>query len=200
MGALRVIGPSEYRRVPWKNGGGITEDVLLLPDGAAHADFDVRISRAPIVEEGPFSAFPGIDRHITRLSTNPLSLAFAQETRTLARLEPFYFDSALQPRSVLADGPAEVLNVMTRRGRWHAQVMPATAGNGPLLAAPEGGMVMLYAVTGTWQVGDAAGAVLVRPGETLLAREAQTLRVSGEPSGEAVVAFLTPTGARGEAA
>ncbi|WP_371344990.1 HutD family protein [Ancylobacter sp. IITR112] len=200
MNGLRVIGPAEHRLVPWKNGGGITRDVLLLPEGASHEDFDLRISLAPIVAEGPFSSFPGIDRHITRLSANPLSLAFAQETRALARLEPFYFDSVLQPRSLLQDGPAEVLNVMTRRGRWHAQVMPATGGNGPLLAAPEGGRVMLHAVTGIWQVGDAAGAVLVRPGETLLAADAQTLRVSCEPAGEAVVAFLTPTGARAAAA
>ncbi len=200
MSALRVIGPSDYRRVPWKNGGGITQDVLLLPDGASHDDFDVRISLAPIVEEGPFSSFPGIDRHITRLSANALSLAFAQETRALNRLEPLYFDSVLQPRSLLPEGPAEVINVMTRRGRWHAQVMPATGGNGPLLAAPEGGLVMLHAVTGTWQVGNAAGSVLVRPGETMLAGDAQTLRVSCEPSGEAVVAFLTPTGARSHAA
>lgn len=200
MSALRVIGPSDYRRVPWKNGGGITQDVLLLPDGASHDDFDVRISLAPIVEEGPFSSFPGIDRHITRLSANALSLAFAQETRVLNRLEPLYFDSVLQPRSLLPEGPAEVINVMTRRGRWHAQVMPATGGNGPLLAAPEGGLVMLHAVTGTWQVGNAAGSVLVRPGETMLAGDAQTLRVSCEPSGEAVVAFLTPTGARSHAA
>ena len=200
MSALRVIGPSDYRRVLWKNGGGITQDVLLLPDGASHDDFDVRISLAPIVEEGPFSSFPGIDRHITRLSANALSLAFAQETRALNRLEPLYFDSVLQPRSLLPEGPAEVINVMTRRGRWHAQVMPATGGNGPLLAAPEGGLVMLHAVTGTWQVGNAAGSVLVRPGETMLAGDAQTLRVSCEPSGEAVVAFLTPTGARSHAA
>lgn len=200
MSALRVIGPSDYKRVPWKNGGGVTQDVLLLPDGATHEDFDIRISLAPIVEEGPFSSFPGIDRHITRLSRAPLSLAFAQETRPLARLEPLYFDSVLQPRSVLTEGPTEVINVMTRRGRWHAQVMPAAAGHGPLLAAPEGGLVVLHAVTGTWQVGDAAGSALVRPGETLLAGDAQTLRISCDPTGEALVAFLTPTGARGDAA
>lgn len=200
MSALRVIGPSDYRRVKWKNGGGVTQDVLLLPDGATHEDFDIRISLAPIVEEGPFSSFPGIDRHITRLSPTPLALAFANGTKELARLEPLYFDSVLQPRSVLAEGPAWVINVMTRRGRWHAQVMPATAGHGPLLAAPEGGLVVLHAVTGTWQIGDAAGSVLVRPGETLVAGEAQTLRISCDPAGEAVVAFLTPTGARGDAA
>ncbi|TCK30910.1 hypothetical protein EV667_1014 [Ancylobacter aquaticus] len=200
MSALRVIGPSDYRRVPWKNGGGVTQDVLLLPEGASHEDFDVRISLAPIVEEGPFSSFPGIDRHITRLSTTPLALAFANGTRALARLEPLYFDSVLQPHSLLPEGPAWVINVMTRRGRWHAQVMPATGGNGPLLAAPEGGLVMLHAVTGTWQVGDAVGSVLVRPGETMVAGDAQTLRISCDPTGEAVVAFLTPTGARGNAA
>ncbi|WP_428028943.1 HutD/Ves family protein [Ancylobacter sp.] len=200
MGALRIIRPADYSRVPWKNGGGITEDVLLLPEGSSHDDFDVRISLAPIVEEGPFSSFPGIDRHITRLSRNGLGLAFANGTRALARLEPLYFDSVQQPRSVLPDGPAWVINVMTRRGRWNAQVMPAAAANGPLLAAPEGGMVILHAVTGVWQVGDAAGAVLVHPGETMVAGDEPTLRVSCDPTGEALIAFLAPTGAREKSA
>lgn len=200
MSALRIIRPADYRRVPWKNGGGITQDVLLLPDDASHDDFDVRISLAPIVEEGPFSSFPGIDRHITRLSRAPLSLAFAQETRELKRLEPLYFDSVQQPRSVLPDGPAQVINVMTRRGRWNAQVMPAAAANGPLLAAPEGGMVILHAVTGIWQVGDALGSLLVEPGETMVAGDEATLRISCGPAGEALVAFLSPTGPRRETA
>ncbi|GLK73903.1 HutD family protein [Ancylobacter dichloromethanicus] len=197
MSVLRVIRPSDYRRVPWKNGGGMTQDVLMLPEGASHEDFDVRVSLAPIVEEGRFSSFPGIDRHITRLSGNGLGLTFANGTRELNRLEPFYFDSVQQPRAALPDGPAWVINVMTRRGRWHAQVMPAAASNGPLLAAPEGGMVILHAVTGIWQVGDAAGSVLVHPGETLVASDEPTLRTSCEPTGEALIAFLAPTGPRG---
>ncbi|MFD2140884.1 HutD family protein [Ancylobacter oerskovii] len=191
--SLKVLTMSDYAVTPWKNGGGITRDVFLFPEGATHESFDIRLSLAPIVTEGAFSSFPGIDRHITRLSAASLGLAFGTETRELKRLEPLYFDSVLQPRSVLAEGPAQVLNVMTRRGRWNAQVMPVVGATEPLLAVPDGGFVVLHAVSGTWQVGDRVGSAIVRPGETLVSREEATLRASSQRDGEAIVAFLSPT-------
>ncbi len=193
MSGLTVLRASDYKVTPWKNGGGITQDVLLLPKGATQDDFDIRVSLAPIVTEGAFSSFPGVDRHITLLTRERLDLVFGTESVTLARLEPLHFDSVQQPVSRLPDGAVRVLNVMTRRGRWTAQVMPACGGKEPLLAVPEGGLVVLHAVTGTWQVSDRLGAALVRPGETLLAHDGGTLRASCDVSGEAVVAFLSPS-------
>lgn len=192
MSWIKVLTASDYIVTPWKNGGGVTSDVFLYPEGAGHGDFDIRLSLAPIVEEGAFSSFPGIDRHITRLSDAPLSLVFGPETRELKRLEPLYFDSVQAPHSRLPEGPARVLNVMTRRGRWNAQVMPAYGATEPLLAAPDGGFVVLHAVSGTWQVGHRLGSALVRPGETLVSREESTLRASSGREGEAIVAFLSP--------
>lgn len=196
MSWLRVLKAADYKTTPWKNGGGVTQDILLLPEDSTQENFDIRLSLAPIVTEGPFSSFPGIDRHITLLSSGALDLVFGSETRSLKRLEPLYFDSVQQPVSKLPEGAVRVLNVMTRRGRWHAQVMPASGGKEPLLAAPDGGLVILHAVTGVWQVGHSLGAALVHPGETLVSREESTLRASCDASGEAMVAFLSPTGSR----
>ena len=196
MSWIKVLTASDYKVTPWKNGGGVTQDVLLMPEGTGHEDFDIRLSLAPIVEEGAFSSFPGIDRHITLLTRERLSLAFGNDARELRRLEPLYFDSVHQPRSILPDGPVRVFNVMTRRGRWNAQVMPVTGTSEPLLAAPDDGLVVLHAVSGTWQVGHDLGSAVVRPGETLVSSEEATLRASGERTGEAIVAFLVPTGFR----
>ncbi|QIB34993.1 HutD/Ves family protein [Ancylobacter pratisalsi] len=197
MGWIKVLTTSDYKVTPWKNGGGVTQDVLLMPEGATHENFDIRLSIAPIVSEGAFSSFPGVDRHITLLTGERLGLSFGAETRQLKRLEPFYFDSVQQPQSLLPDGPVRVFNIMTRRGRWNAQVMPASGTTEPLLAAPDEGLVVLHAVSGTWQVGHALGSVVVRPGDTLVSSEEATLRASCEPAGDAIVAFLTPTGSRG---
>jgi len=194
MGWIKVLTAADYRATPWKNGGGITQDVLLLPPGAGPEDFDIRLSLAPIVADGPFSAFPGIDRHITLLGEAPLSLELGGDWRALQPMVPFYFDGALKPRARLGGGPARAFNIMTRRGRWNAQVMPATGTVEPLLAAPDGGLVVLHAVSGTWQVGHALGAALVRQGETLVSSEEAPLHASCGPAGEAVVAFLSPTG------
>jgi environmental stress-induced protein Ves len=193
MPRFQVLRPADYKLTPWKNGAGVTQDVLLLPPGATQEDFDIRLSLAPIVEEGPFSSFPGIDRHITLVSDGQLSLLFGGEERRLERLKPLYFDSVQAPVSHLGAGPVRVLNVMTRRGRWNAQVMAITGASDPLLSPPESGHVVLYAVTGKWQVSDRTGTVIVEQGATLITREEGTLRATCDRDGEAVVAFLSPT-------
>ncbi|HSI39526.1 MAG TPA: HutD family protein [Xanthobacteraceae bacterium] len=192
MPRLERLTPADYRDIAWKNGGGVTSDILLYPQGASHEDFDIRVSLAPIVAAGPFSSFPGIDRHITLLSGNGLVLVFETAEHALARLSPFYFDSVLAPVSRLNDGPVRVLNVMTRRGRWNAQVMAISASGDPLLTPPEGGHAVLYAVAGLWQVSDGDAVVRIEPGDTLLSHGDATLRATCEPGGEAVVAFLSP--------
>ena len=52
---------------PWKNGGGVTREILSWPPGSTVANFDWRVSIAHIASSGPFSAFPGVDRVITLL-------------------------------------------------------------------------------------------------------------------------------------
>ena len=44
---------------PWRNGGGVTRELLAWPDGG---DWRVRVSVADIDADGPFSAFPGVER------------------------------------------------------------------------------------------------------------------------------------------
>ena len=91
----RIIAPSELRLTPWKNGLGTTADVLLFPEGSSHDTFDIRVSLATITSESDFSAFPGVDRWITRLGRNRLSLVFDDgDVRALSRMEPLLFDSA----------------------------------------------------------------------------------------------------------
>ena len=43
-------------------GGGSTTEIAVAPPGAGFDDFDWRVSLATITQDGPFSAFPGIDR------------------------------------------------------------------------------------------------------------------------------------------
>jgi uncharacterized protein len=56
---------ADYTRQPWKNGRGTTTELWRLErDG----QLIVRLSRAAVVEDGPFSVFPGIERSLTVLS------------------------------------------------------------------------------------------------------------------------------------
>ena len=57
---------------PWRNGGGETREIVSWPPGAQ--DFDWRASIATIAQDGPFSAFTGIDRSITLLEGDGVRL------------------------------------------------------------------------------------------------------------------------------
>ena len=77
MPTLVHLTAADVRRVPWKNGRGVTEELLVLPDSAtfARGDFDVRISKATVSEPGPFSSFPGFDRVLVVTAGAGLRLA-----------------------------------------------------------------------------------------------------------------------------
>ena len=82
---------------PWKNGGGVTREVLCLPEGSGFERFDWRVSIAHIASSGPFSSFPGVDRVITLLEGAGVHLRSADgaiDHRLDTPLAPFAF----QPR------------------------------------------------------------------------------------------------------
>ena len=49
----------------WKNGGGVTREIVASPEGAPLDAFDWRVSLADVSADGPFSSFPGVDRTLT---------------------------------------------------------------------------------------------------------------------------------------
>lgn len=98
--------------VPWKNGGGITRD--LVSDGA---NARWRLSLADIESDGPFSDYPGIERWFVVVCGAGVELAFA-DRRVLLRVgdEPLRFDGTRGPRCRLIDGPTRDLNLLLRSG------------------------------------------------------------------------------------
>lgn len=184
---MRLLTSQDYRKTPWKNGGGVTEDVLLLPPGSSHEDFEIRISRAPIVDESRFSVFHGIDRTITRLGENPLTLCFADGSETeLAYLSPVSFDSALAPASRLPAGASRVMNVMTRRGRWRSTVSVLRADR-QRQEIPSGGMVVVHAAKGSCTV---AGRK-VAEGDTAIVEDLVDVLVAADDDGACLVAVIS---------
>src|SRR4029453_7140835 len=64
---VRLLTPNDYRSRPWKNGAGRTTEIAVHPAGAGLDAFAWRVSIASVERNGPFSAFPGIDRTIVLL-------------------------------------------------------------------------------------------------------------------------------------
>lgn len=122
---MRVLRAAERVASPWKNGGGITREVAAWPPGAGFDDFAWRVSMAEVRVDGPFSAFPGVDRILAVLEGR---LALAVEGVGAFDLTPasppaaFPGDAATVGR--MLGGPVLDLNVMLRRGvaRAHVEV------------------------------------------------------------------------------
>jgi environmental stress-induced protein Ves len=179
---MRLIMPSEYRSMPWKNGGGTTWEVAIHPPAADWESFLWRISIAEIARDGDFSSLAGIDRVLVVLAGNGMALTGAGDRPIEMRPHDCVaFAGEAHVRSRLLDGPTRDFNVMTRRGAARASVrvvrderavMPA-AGTYVCHAASRacacrvagttidvGEACTLVSDTGTFEV-DASGAVAI---------------------------------------
>lgn len=119
---IRVLRAADRVAVPWKNGGGVTREVAIWPEGSGFTDFDWRISIAEVRDAGPFSVFENIDRNLTILEGR-MALAFAERTIDLdTQSAPFAFPGDVTCHGTPIGGVVNDLNVMTRRGRCTAMV------------------------------------------------------------------------------
>jgi len=128
--ALTHLPASGRLSVPWKNGGGETQEIAVFPDGAGMDDFQWRISQAVVSAAGAFSVFPGIDRHLTLLSGS-LRLDINGVRRDLCPGESVRFAGDVPVRGDPAGTHATDLNIMTRRGAFAAEVAEIAPG-GPV--------------------------------------------------------------------
>lgn len=109
------LGAADYRRMPWANGRGTTVEMLRIdaPDGSLL----VRLSMASVVEDGPFSLFPGIERNLTVLSGPGFRLEGEGIALDCRPLVPVAFPGDVPVRAIGTGGVAsEDFNVMTARG------------------------------------------------------------------------------------
>lgn len=126
---MRILRRANYRRMPWKNGLGVTEEVIADPPESDIGNFGWRISIAHVGTDGPFSLFPGVDRTITLLDGGGLFLDLQDRTVELDRKgEPFAFAGELSISSRNKAGPTIDLNVMTRRGQYRHVMKRLDAG------------------------------------------------------------------------
>ena len=103
--------------MPWKNGGGITRELLSWPPGVA--DWHWRISVAQVDKDGPFSVFEGVQRWFAVLDGAGVQLALGQgevvhTQRLTSHSEAFCFDGAVPVDCTLIDGSTQDFNLMVR--------------------------------------------------------------------------------------
>jgi uncharacterized protein len=109
---LQIIRKSSFKATPWKNGGGITHEVLRDPPNGD--PFHWRVSVAHIDASGPFSEFAEYNRKMVLLRGTGVELRFAGGTHMALRKvgELVEFDGALAAHCELLSGACVDLNLM----------------------------------------------------------------------------------------
>ena len=115
---LNVVRLEDAAPQAWRNGGGVTRELLTWPNAD---DWIVRLSVADIEKDGPFSAFPGVQRWIIALTGEGMGLGEPCNVQLEPGLPVFSFDGQITPTCTLTRGPTTDLNLMistTRASGW----------------------------------------------------------------------------------
>lgn len=189
--AGRILRSSDYQRMPWKNGGGVTAEIWK--QNTADGTMLWRLSIADVASDGPFSGFPGIDRWIMMIEGKGMELTISGlGTQRIERpFEPLAFSGDAQTDCRLLAGPIRDFNLMVdrRQARGDLQVLGLSAGE---TRALDSAIAALHVLDGAVELqGD-----LLATGDSWIARSPQTVTVSTpRPSRLAIVRVETSAGA-----
>jgi len=117
----RLLGPEDYRRMPWKNRRGMTTQIAASPPDSTleGKPFVWRVSLAEVNASGDFSVFPDSDRSIMLTEGAGMQLSFdsAPPHCIRQRFQAFRFQGEWQTRCRLLDGPVRDFNVISARNK-----------------------------------------------------------------------------------
>ncbi|NIE76011.1 HutD family protein [Pantoea sp. Tr-811] len=122
MTQLQVLRAQDYPRMPWKNGGGFTEEITR-DDGEGLDGFGWRLSIADIEESGGFSVFAGYQRIISVLQGDGMRLLVdGQLSRPLLAFDAFAFSGQSQVSCNLLGGAIRDFNLIYAPQRYRARL------------------------------------------------------------------------------
>ncbi len=187
---MKVLRAKDYKRMPWKNGGGETVEIAIFPEKASLADFDWRVSMATVATNGPFSSFPGIDRTLSILQGKGMRLMIEGRKPALLTGEtaPLPFPADVATSATLVDGPIVDLNVMTRRSRLTHSVQRVALDH-PHRAESLGGTTLVLCHGGAVRLTASDATAELAAGDTAVLTGAASLTI--EPAASAVLFLIT---------
>ena len=154
---MQILRESDYVPVPWKNGGGLTREILKIPPDAAA--FDWRLSLATIETPGPFSLFEGYDRTLVLVRGAGVELDFGPHGRATLRAcgQMAAFDGAWPTQCALLDGPSTDLNLIVARDRAEKQAVILRVTAPEIIRTAGWQQTLVCCVSGSVQLENATG-------------------------------------------
>jgi environmental stress-induced protein Ves len=186
---MRILRAGQHRRMPWKNGGGETTEIIASPEGAGLDEFGWRVSMARVAADGPFSRFPDIDRTLCVIQGEGLALTITGKPEVVLTQAspPFRFIGDVAVTSRLVKGPITDLNVMTRRGRWSHEVTRLSLA-GPQMVKREAGVRLLLSRARDLRLTGKDASATLDIDDAALFESAFEMRL--EPGSSEAIAFL----------
>jgi hypothetical protein len=159
-----VLREADYVTVPWKNGGGITREILKVPPDTAA--FDWRLSLATIEQPGPFSAFDGYDRTLVLVRGAGVELDFGSQGRAVLRApgQLAAFDGAAATSCTLIDGPSSDLNLIVSKVRAESRARLVRVTAPEFLHTAGWEETLICCVTGAVQLAGVDGHIAILSG------------------------------------
>jgi environmental stress-induced protein Ves len=115
---MPILNASNRRRVPWKNGGGMTLEIAT--DAATiGGDWSWRISIADVPQRSTFSMYPGVDRFMMRLDGTRLDIVRGENTLIVPDTDTaLAFAGEEEVVGIPTGTGVRDVNLMVRRDRW----------------------------------------------------------------------------------
>ena len=169
----------DLKATPWRNGGGVTRELLAWPDAG---EWRVRMSVAEVAQDGPFSRFNGVQRWFAVLDGAGVRLRLEGTSHELTRHSaPFEFDGGAATDCELMAGATQDFNLMLRCSggrmlRLHGMqslrckagaLLALYSGQGPALAGVGNEGVDVGPHTLAWRILEADGAVHIESPDAL---------------------------------
>lgn len=109
MSHSQLFRRRSFKRVPWKNGQGFTEEIVH----SQTAPFLWRLSIAEVNQSGPFSEFNGYQRNITALCGDGMVLNVdGRNSPVLTPFQPYTFSGNAKTHCTLTGRPLRDFNVI----------------------------------------------------------------------------------------
>ena len=176
---------SDVLPIPWRNGGGITRELIAWPDPQ---NWVWRISVAEVASDGAFSSFYGVQRWLSILTGVGVSLHMGSEDIELFELgtnsDPLAFDGATPVHCILLGGPVQDLNLMLRAdghlGHMRrisgvertvitdAKIIAIYSVNSPAVLWLNGERIELQASSLAWQALSAGAELIIKASNVVL--------------------------------
>ena len=178
---MRLQRVHEHRAMPWANGRGTSFEVAR--DGGD--DWSWRVAIAPVVEDGPFSVLPGVDRWLVVMDDAPLHLVVDGAERTARRGEVVAFAGESPVAAHLPAGPTRDCGLMVRRARASGSMRVTGAGRceGTVFVAVTVARVRVEGTELELATGDALVGDDVKCGIDILAGSVAVVRAGSAESG-----------------